>query len=140
MLWVKALHIAAVISWLAGLLYLPRLFVYHAGTDDELGHERFIVMERKLFVLMTIAAIAAGIFGLWLLAGYAWQAYGGTVWLTIKLVLVAVLLAFHGYCGMLAARFRRRENRHTARFFRLFNELPAVLMVLIVVLVVVKPI
>ncbi len=140
MLWVKALHVTAVISWIAGLLYLPRLFVYHADTEDDSGHERFIIMERKLFLLMTIAAIAAGVLGMWLLGDYAWRAYGDTLWLPTKLWLVAALIGFHGYCGVLAARFRRKENRHSARFYRLFNEVPAVLMLAIVILVVVKPV
>ena len=139
MLWVKAFHIIFMVAWYAGLLYLPRLFVYHAMTEDAPGHERFCVMERKLFGIMSIGAAGALVFGLWLLAGYAWEAYASTWWLHAKLVLVAVLIGFHAYCGKIMRDLREQTNKHGDTFFRWLNEVPALVLIAIVVLVVVKP-
>lgn len=139
MLWVKAFHIIFMVAWYAGLLYLPRLFVYHATTEDAAGHERFCVMERKLFVIMTIGATGALVFGLWLLVSYAWEAYASAWWLHVKLVLVAALMLFHAYCGKIMKNLRNRTDKHGATFFRWLNEIPAVVLIAIVVLVVVKP-
>ena len=139
MLWVKALHIIFVIAWYAGLLYLPRLFVYHAQTEDRIGDERFRVMERKLFAIMTVGGIGALAFGLWLTADYAWAAWATTGWFRVKLVLVGALVIYHVWCGTLVAAFAEGRNRHRHRFFRLMNEVPAVILIAVVVLVVVKP-
>jgi putative membrane protein len=138
MLWLKALHVMFVIAWFAGLLYLPRLFVYHCGTEDTAGKERFKIMDRKLFAIMTIGGIGAIVFGTWLLGAYA-QAYAGTAWLPVKLTLVASLIVFHIYCGWQVRVFSADRNQRSARFFRLINEIPALMMVAIVILVVVKP-
>lgn len=138
MLWIKSLHIIFVVSWYAGLLYLPRLFVYHAQTDDRVGRERFKVMERKLFAIMTIGGLGAIVFGTWLLLSY-WSAYSGGGWLYAKLALVLVLVIYHIYCFHLMRDFRRDCNRHSHLFFRWLNEIPAVIMVVAVVLVVVRP-
>lgn len=139
MLWVKAFHIIFMVAWYAGLLYLPRLFVYHAMTKDDAGHERFCVMERKLFVIMTIGATGALLFGLWLLVSYAWEAYASTWWLHVKLFLVAALFIFHAYCGKIMKDLRDRSSTHSDTFFRWLNEFPALVLIAIVVLVVVKP-
>lgn len=139
MLWVKAFHIIFVVAWYAGLLYLPRLFVYHSMTEDAVGHERFCVMERKLFAIMTIGAIGAMVFGLWLLVGYAWEAYASMWWLHAKLTLVAGLIGFHAYCGKIMRTLKERTNPHGDTFFRWLNEIPAVGLIVIVILVVVKP-
>ena len=139
MLWIKAFHLIFVVMWFAGLLYLPRLFVYHAMSDDVIGIERFKVMERKLFLITTIGGIGALVFGVWLLADYAWAAYSGTLWLHLKLVLVAVLIAFHLLCGKLMLDFRDDRNRRGHRFFRMLNEVPAVILIAVIILVVVKP-
>lgn len=139
MLLVKAFHIIFVVAWFAGLLYLPRLFVYHAEAKDAPGIERFKVMERKLFAIMTIGGVGALIFGVWLTIDYAWAAYASSFWLHLKFALVAVLFAFHLYCGKLVVDFRYDRNRHGHRFFRWLNELPALILVAVVVLVVVKP-
>ena len=139
MLWVKALHIIFVVSWFAGLLYLPRLFVYHAQCTDELGHERFIVMERKLFAIMTIAAALAWVFGLWLLFGYALTAYGSTWWLWGKLASALGLTIYHFYCKHVLITFREGRNQHSHRYFRWMNEVPAFILAVVVILVVVKP-
>jgi len=137
MLWVKALHIIFVITWFAGLFYLPRLFVYHSmmpATDRE-GNERFKIMERKLFFgIMTPGGILTIVFGSWL-----WLGYGITgAWLHIKLVLVALLVAYHVYCGKLMFDFKYDRNRYGHVFYRWLNELPTVVLVAVVLLVVLK--
>jgi putative membrane protein len=136
MLIVKALHIVFMVSWFAGLFYLPRLFVYHAMTDDQPGRERFKIMERKLyFGIMTPSAVLTVVFGIWLWLGYSIT--GG--WLMAKLVLVAVLLAYHHYCGRLCKAFMRDENRHSHVWYRWFNEFPVLILIAVVLLVVLKP-
>jgi putative membrane protein len=131
---IKSLHIVFVISWFAALFYLPRLFVYHAMAEDRIGIERFKVMERKLFGMMTFAGVLAIAFGL-----YLWLGMGihGT-WLYIKLVLVAVLVGYHIYCGKLMIDFRHDRNRHSHVFYRWLNEFPLLLIIAIVLLVVLK--
>lgn len=136
MLWVKAFHIVAVVSWFAGLFYLPRLFVYHSRTDDALGYERFSLMERKLYnAIMTPAMVLTVALGLWLWLGFG---IGGN-WLYAKLALVFLLLVFHFYCGALIADFAVHRNRHGQVFYRWLNEVPTFLLIAIVILVVVKP-
>ena len=136
---VKTLHIVFVVSWYAGLLYLPRLFVYHAmaPADDRTGIERFKVMERKLYYgIMTPSAVLAIVFGLALWLGYG---IGGT-WMQVKLVLVLVLVALHLYLGKLMADFRDDRNRHGHVFYRWLNEIPALpILFFAVYLVVAKP-
>ena len=139
MLWIKSFHLIFVIMWFAGLLYLPRLFVYHAMSDDVVGIERFKVMERKLFAITTVGGVGALVFGIWLLSDYAWAAYSKSLWLHLKLALVAVLIAFHVLCGKLLLDFRGDRNRHGHRFYRVLNEIPAVILIAVVILVVIKP-
>lgn len=136
MLWVKAFHIIFMVTWFAGLFYLPRLFVYHAMSDDSPSIERFKVMERKLFYgIMTPGAVLTIVFGLWLWLGFGIS--GG--WLHTKLLLVVLLTAYHLYCGKLLSNFRQDRNQHSHVFYRWFNEIPVVLLIAIVVLVVIKP-
>jgi putative membrane protein len=136
MLWVKALHVIFMVTWFAGLFYLPRLFVYHAQAADAISIERFKIMERKLyFGIMTPGAILTVLFGLWLWLGYGIA--GG--WLHAKLALVAVLVAYHVYCGKLLGDFKRDRNRHGHVWYRWFNELPVLILIGVVILVVVKP-
>ena len=136
MLWVKALHIVFMVTWFAGLFYLPRLFVYHAQAEDRASIERFKVMERKLYWgIMTPGAILTLAFGTWLWLG--WGFSGG--WLHAKLLLVAVLVAYHLWCARLLRAFREERNVHGHVWFRWFNEAPVLLLVAIVILVVVKP-
>ena len=135
MLWVKSFHIVFVVAWFACLFYLPRLFVYHAMTDDASGRERFKVMERRLYVLMTIAAALALGFGFWLWLGYG---FAGD-WLYAKLVLVALLIGYHHACGRIRRRFEADENTRGHVFYRWFNEVPTLLLITIVILTVVKP-
>ena len=137
MLWIKSLHIIFMVTWFAGLFYLPRLFVYHALADDPIGIERFKLMECKLyFGIMTPGAVLTVISGLWL-----WLGYGiGDGWLYAKLALVAILVAHHLWLGKLMRDFRADRNRHGDVFYRWINEIPAMpVLVAIVLLVVFKP-
>ncbi len=137
MLWVKAFHIIFVVTWFAGLFYLPRLFVYHSAGD--LGpreEERFRTMERRLYALTTLGGALAVTFGLWLLFGWFWPP---PFWLRLKLVLVALLVLYHLSCGWLLRRFARGENRFSPRFYRWWNEIPSLLLVAIVLLAVIRP-
>jgi len=138
MLWIKAFHIIFVVTWFSALFYLPRLFVYHAMAEDEVGRERFKVMERKLYRgIMTPSAVLTILFGAWLIVlTPAWLQQG---WLHAKLFLVALLVAYHVYCGKLLRDFREDRNRHSHGWYRWFNEAPSLLLVAIVILVEVKP-
>lgn len=135
MLWIKALHIIFVVSWFAGLFYLPRLFVNHAMVREAATIAQFKLMERKLYRFMTPLGVLALVFGSWLWLGYGFAG----AWLDLKLALVAVLVAYHLYCGHLVAVFARDENVHSHVFYRWFNELPVLILFVVVVLVVVKP-
>ena len=135
--WIKALHVVFVVAWFAGLFYLPRLFVYHAAAEDEPGRARFVLMERRLFALMSLAALLAGSLGaLLIVAEPAWLAAG---WLKAKLVLVAGLVVYHIWCGALLSRFRDGRNLHSSGWYRAFNEVPTLFLLAIVILAVVKP-
>ncbi len=140
MLWAKSLHIIFMTTWFAGLFYLPRLFVYHAMSDDQISNERFKVMERKLFVgIMTPGAILTTIFGIVMLYDYGWEAFGDSIWLTAKLGLVAILIAYHIYCGKLVKDFKFDRNQKSHVYYRWFNEFPVLLLFAIVILVIIKP-
>jgi protoporphyrinogen IX oxidase len=137
MLWLKALHVVFVVTWFAGLFYLPRLYVYHAVTTDAPGLARFVVMERRLFFLMSLGALLAVLFGLaMILASPAYLTQG---WLRLKLLLVALLVGYHFWCYRLVLALRRGANPHSQRWYRWFNEVPSLLLIAIVVLAVVKP-
>lgn len=138
-LWVKAFHVIFMVTWFAGLFYLPRLFVYHANTSDDISLRRFEVMERKLFIIMTIGAVLTIIFGLWMLLDYAWTAYSREAWLHAKLFLVLVLVAYHIYCLKVINDFKRGDNKRSHVFYRWFNEFPVMLLVPVVILVIIRP-
>ena len=137
MLWLKAFHIIFVITWFAGLFYLPRLFVYHAMAEDKISMERFKVMERKLyFGIMTPAMVITLVLGSWLWLGYGFS--GG--WLHAKVTLVLGLVVYQLYLGKLMVEFRHDRNRHSHVFYRWLNEIPALpFLIAIVLLVVLKP-
>lgn len=138
-LWLKAFHIFGVVCWFAGLFYLPRLFVYHTMAHDKASSERFTMMEEKLYrVIMRPAMIIALVFGLWILL-LAWDAFASSAWLWLKILGVLLLLGYHHYCGRLIRAFAQEENPHSEKFYRVFNELPVVLLIAIVILAVVKP-
>ena len=140
MLWIKAFHIIFMVTWFAGLFYLPRLFVYHAMSTDHTSIQRFKIMERKLFYgIMTPGAIITIFTGLWMLDGYAWMLYKHAGWLHIKLALVLILVFYHIYCGYLLVQFKHNRNKHSHVFYRWLNEVPALILIAAVILVVVKP-
>jgi protoporphyrinogen IX oxidase len=137
MLLVKSLHLIFMVTWFAGIFYLPRLFVYHAQAEDRISIERFKLMERKLFWgIATPGAILTIAFGLWLWLGW-FQSAG--IWLHAKLALVAMLAAYHVWCGKLMLDFRRERNGKSHVWYRWFNEVPTVVLFAIVLLVVFKP-
>lgn len=137
MIWLKAFHIIFVVTWFAGLFYLPRLFVYHAATSDAPGIERFKVMERRLFAMMTLGGTLAATFGIaMLIKAPAFLSLG---WIHLKLALVALLIGYHVWCYRLVIALRRDANRHSERWYRLFNEVPSLFLIAIVLLAVVKP-
>ncbi|MFQ6022185.1 MAG: protoporphyrinogen oxidase HemJ [Acidiferrobacterales bacterium] len=136
MLWVKSLHIIFMVTWFAGLFYLPRLFVYHSMATDEISIDRFKIMERKLFYgIMTPGGVLTLVFGVWLWLGYGF----GNTWLHIKLALVLVLIAYHIYCGKLLFDFKHDRNKHGHVFYRWLNEFPTVILFAVVLLTVIKP-
>lgn len=136
-LWLKAFHIVFVVTWFAGLFYLPRLFVYHAATTDAISLDRFKIMERRLFVIMTLGAVLAIVFGISMLLANA--AYLQQPWMHAKLTLVAALIGYHLWCHQLLRQFSRDRNSHSQRWYRWFNEAPSLLLIAIVILVVIKP-
>lgn len=138
MLYVKAFHIIAMVAWFAGLFYLPRLFVYHAESNDAVSLERFKVMERRLYYGITWpAGIVTTLLGIWLVS-YNPSYYLKAGWMHGKLTLVLLLWIYHMFCGYYLKRFAQNENKGSARFFRIYNELPTLLLIGIVLLVVVK--
>jgi putative membrane protein len=140
MLWLKALHLIFMVTWFAGLFYLPRLYVYHAMSDDEISNERFKIMERKLFFgIMTPGMIATLLFGIWMLAAYDWDIYASAGWLHAKLALLALTLVYHYFCGVWLFDFKHDRNRRTHVFYRKMNEVPVLFLVGIIILAVVKP-
>lgn len=139
MLWIKAFHIIAMVAWFAGIFYLPRLYVYHASATDNISIERFKIMERRLYYgIMTPAAIVTIFLGIWL-ASFNLAAYLSAPWFYGKIALVLCTVIYHLYAGHLRKVFARDENTHSPLFYRIYNEIPLLLLVGIVVLVVVKP-
>lgn len=137
MLLVKSLHLIFMVTWMAGLFYLPRLFVYHALSEDAVSRERFKVMERKLFWgIATPGGVLTILFGAWLWIGWF---QGAGWWLPAKAALVAVLVAYHAWCGKLLIDFRHDRNTRSHVWFRWFNEFPVLILVGVVLLVVYKP-
>ena len=136
-LWFKALHVAFMVTWFAGLFYLPRLFIYHTDTEDQISHERFIVMERRLFAIMTIGAVLTALFGftlLWINRSLFVQG-----WFHLKLALLAGLVIFHWRCLVWIRRLRQGEKPADTRWLRWFNEIPVVFLLGIICLAIVKP-
>lgn len=135
MLWIKALHIVFVISWFAGLFYLPRIFVNLAQETETVAHARLLLMARKLYRFTSMLMIPALVFGVWLWLGYGFK--GG--WVHAKLALVVLVIGYHHACGSLLKKFENAANKRSHTWYRWFNEVPVVLLVAIVILVVVKP-
>ena len=137
MLWIKAIHVIFVVSWFAGLLYLPRLFVYHTEAQGEIEHNRFCVMEKKLNTIALIGMIGTWIFGVWTLM-YT-PIFMKMGWLHAKLLLVVVLSGYQGWLKTRVRAFAARKNDKSAKFYRIANEVPAVILIAVVILVIVKP-
>ena len=135
MLLYKTLHIIFMVTWFAGLFYLPRLFVYHTQSEDQISKDRFIIMERKLFWgIMTPGAVLTILFGVLLI-----EYHGMSYWLKMKIFLVFLLALYHIWCGILLEKFKADRNPHGHVWYRIFNEVPVIFLVLIVALVVYKP-
>ena len=140
MLWLKALHLIFMVTWFAGLFYLPRLYVYHAMSDDEISKERFKIMERKLFFgIMTPGMILTLGFGIWMLFDYAWVVYSSSGWLHAKLALLALLVVYHYFCGVWLLDFKHDRNQRSHVYYRWMNEVPVLFLVGIIILAVIKP-
>lgn len=139
MAWILSFHIITIITWFAGIFYLPRLYVYHAMSEDDTSIERFKVMERKLYRgIMIPSGIIATLLGIWLVTlNYPYYLKAG--WFHVKITLVILLWAYHLYCGHLRSVFYRNENKHSHRYYRIINEIPVLLLIAIVILAVVKP-
>ena len=135
MLWVKTFHLLFVISWFAGLFYMPRILVNLAMEDNETSYARLLLMARKLYRFMTLLAVPALVFGLWLWLGYGIS--GG--WLHAKLVLVVLLVGYHHACGSLLKKFEQKRNTRSHVWFRWFNEVPVLVLFATLILVVMKP-
>lgn len=140
MLWIKSFHIIAVVCWFAVLFYLPRLFVYHSMSDDEISKKRFVIMERKLLRgIGTPSMIVTIVLGFWV-ASYADDYYYSQTWFQVKILLVAVLVGYHFWCAKIWREFREDNNKYGHIFYRWFNEVPVLFLIAIVCLVVVKPV
>lgn len=139
MLWIKAFHVISMVAWFAAIFYLPRLFVYHASTVDEISNQRFKIMERRLYRgIMWPSAVLTTLFG-GALIHFSPQYYLGAGWFHLKLMLVLLLWGYHLACGHYVKLFLHHQNHHTAFFYRVFNEIPTILLISIVILVEVKP-
>ena len=137
MQWLLAFHVISIVMWFAGLFYLPRLFVYHSMTQDELGVSRFKIMEKKLYLITTIGLFLTVLFGFLLLREKPTLIFSG--WFQLKLFLVLTLLIYHFYCGHLVKVFRENNNRRSHIFYRWLNEYPAIILISVVILAFVKP-
>ncbi|MDH5359231.1 MAG: CopD family protein [Gammaproteobacteria bacterium] len=139
MLWIKAFHIIFLVSWFAGIFYLPRLFVNHAMTEDEAVKKQLEGMEYRLYRFITPFALLTLISGLWMYFDYAWSLYAHMYWLDMKLILVGLLFIYHFYCGKLIGDFKHGRNTRGHVFYRWFNELPVLILFSVVILVIIKP-
>ncbi len=139
-MWLKALHLIFMVTWFAGLFYLPRLYVYHAMSEDSISKERFKVMERKLFFgIMTPGMICTLAFGIWMLIDYAWAMYAHQGWLHVKLTLLIGLMIYHYFCYCWLLDFKYDRNQRSHIFYRWMNEIPVLFLVSMILLAVLKP-
>jgi protoporphyrinogen IX oxidase len=136
----KALHVFFMVAWFAGIFYLPRLFVYHASSTSADCDAQFKVMERRLLYFVTPFAVLTLVFGVLLIHNYGAAWFKASRWLHYKLLLVALLYAYHGYCFKLLTDFKHNRNKFSARFYRIFNELPVLILLAVVLLAYLKPV
>lgn len=139
-LWFKAFHVFFMVAWFAGVFYLPRLFVNHAETSSTEVAEQLKGMEKRLLYFITPFAILTVLLGLIVIYAYGYQWFVAAKWLHIKLTLVIVLLSYHGYCFKLVKTFQQDNNTRSGKFYRIFNEIPVLVLLAIIILVYVKPI
>ena len=137
---IKALHVSFMVAWFAGIFYLPRLFVYHAGNTDPAVDAQFKVMERRLLYFVTPFAVLTLVFGLWLIYLYGAAWFAASHWLHYKLLLVLLLYIYHGYCFKLLNDFKQGKNSKSSKFYRVFNEFPVLLLFAIIFLAILKPV
>ena len=139
-MWLKALHLISMVTWFAGLFYLPRLFVYHAMSSDRISIDRFKIMERKLYWGITTPGMVLTLgFGIWMLLSYAWALYGHSGWLHAKLAVLVLMVIYHVQCGRWLLLFKRDQNRRSHVYYRWMNEVPVLFLVVIILLAVLKP-
>ncbi|MGJ8680691.1 CopD family protein [Paraglaciecola sp.] len=138
LLWIKTLHIFFMVAWMAGIFYLPRLFVYHASTTNIAVKEQFKIMEKRLWFFVTPFAFLTLIFGIWLIYLYGMAWFVASTWLHIKLILVLIIYIYHFYLFKLLKQFADDKNVHSARFYRFLNEAPVLILLVIISLAVVK--
>jgi len=140
MLWYKALHLIFMVTWFAGLFYLPRLFVYHAMSSDKISIDRFKIMEKKLFYgIATPGGLLTIIFGSFLLLNNGISIYSDQLWFLLKIVLIIILVVYHIYCFFLLQDFKYDRNKHSHVWYRWFNEIPVLILVGVILLAVVRP-
>ena len=139
MLWIQGFHVIFVVCWFAGIFYLPRLFVYHTTVEDEISNARFKVMEDKLYrLIMTPSMLVTAGLGLWMLT-MSWPGLSLTGWIWIKLALVALLIGYHLNCGRIVRQFAEDRQEHSERYFRIYNEIPVLILLPVVILAILKP-
>lgn len=139
MLWIKAFHLIFMVTWFSGLFYLPRLYVYHTQSADEISNTRFKIMERKLYYgITTPGGILTLVFGFWLLS-FNWTVYMQMPWFHIKMILVFLLVTYHVYLGKLLYDFKRNHNKHGHVFYRWLNEVPVIFLFGIILLAIIQP-
>ncbi|GAA0859660.1 CopD family protein [Aliiglaciecola litoralis] len=138
LLWIKVLHVFFMVAWMAGIFYLPRLFVYHAETQEQLVKDQFKIMERRLWFFVTPFAVLTLIFGVALIYLYGKDWFVAAKWLHIKITLVIAMYVYHGYLYRLLKQFSRDENHHSARFYRVLNEAPVLVLLAIIALAITK--
>ncbi|HSW71280.1 MAG TPA: protoporphyrinogen oxidase HemJ [Gammaproteobacteria bacterium] len=139
MLWIKAIHLIALVAWFSGLFYLPRLFIYHSKWKDPISDQHFKIMEKKLYYYITTpAGILTLIFGFWIMS-YNFAGYLQEPWMHLKLSLVALLIIYHLYLGRVVKQFQNNQNQHKIGFYHFLHSLPSLFLIIIVILAVVKP-
>lgn len=138
LLWIKALHLFFMVAWMAGIFYLPRLFVYHSQSNNQAVKDQFKIMERRLWWFVTPFALLTLVFGLWLIVSYGANWFKSAHWLHIKLLLVLAIYIYHFYLYHLVKQFARDTNKHSPRFYRILNEAPVLVLLAIILLAVVK--
>lgn len=138
-LWLKAFHVIFMVAWFAGIFYLPRIFVNHAESSEPLVHQQLKGMERRLLMFVTPFALLTLVLGISIIYHYGYAWFAAAKWLHIKITLVIILLAYHGYCFKLVKTFAEDKNTRSGKFYRIFNEVPVIILFVVIILAYVKP-